>query len=90
MTEQIRKRVGLYKPRPPRHDNSQLEQPATGERRREAEEQLKRIDDVLSEYQAYQTPAVPSIVVGQTQAHQVVRPLSDEELVKNFRQTRGE
>ncbi len=89
MTDQILKRRDVGRRHRPR-DKEQKDQTSTGEGRREAEEQLKKIDDVLAEYRPNQTPVNPSVIVGEEQPHQVVKPLSDEEVVKNFHQIAGE
>jgi hypothetical protein len=54
-----------------------------------AREQLSRLDATLDEY--LQSSAVDdAAIVGQPEAHLLARPLSNEALVRGFRQTRGE
>ncbi len=63
-----------------------------GNTHRDVEQKLNEVDAAFDDYlaAASASAAGPSVVVGQQQPHQVVRPLSDEALVQGFRQTSGE
>lgn len=62
-----------------------------GNTHQDVEQKLNEVDAAFDDYlAAASASAGPSVVVGQQQSHQVVRPLSDEALVQGFRQTSGE
>ena len=80
-----------------RHRQVKDEQPTVqtaGSNASEIGEQLKKLDAAIGEAVANTATPAPaassSAVVGQATPHQVLRPLSEEAFVKNFRQTSGE
>lgn len=65
---------------------------AAGTTHQDVEQKLNAVDAAFDDYLATAGASAtgPGVVVGEQQAHQVVRPLSDEALVQGFRQTSGE
>lgn len=89
MPEQIHARQDQER-RSKRHRVSQSELQDTSEFDSAAREQLSRLDATFDEYLAQTSTADDAAIVGQPEAHLLARPLSNEALVRGFRQARGE
>ena len=64
---------------------------ASDTRYEDAEKKLSDVDAAFDDFLATNQPAAASsVIVGQQQPQRVVKPLSDEALVRGFRQTSGE
>jgi hypothetical protein len=65
--------------------------PASGNtRQEEAGKKLSEVDAAFDDFLAAHQTAAGSVVAGQQQPQQVVKPLSDAEFVQGFRQHGGE
>lgn len=59
-------------------------------RHEDAGKKLSEVDAAFDDFLATNQTAAGSVVAGQQQPQQVVKPLSDAEFVQGFRQTGGE
>jgi hypothetical protein len=88
MAEQARIRPQRSRRKASRHSEPAR---ATGRvQENDLERKLQQIDAAFDSYMAAGGSAAESIVLGEHQAQQVVKPLSDERLVQDFRQLPGE
>jgi hypothetical protein len=91
MTEQKQTRKEISQRRQgQRNKQSGIQQPdEQNDAQREVEKRLQELDTAIDDILTASTSG-PSIVVGHQQSHQIQRPLTNEELVRGFRQARGE
>jgi hypothetical protein len=73
-----------------RRRNHQTEQQHRTEIDHTERERLAQLDAALDEYLTQATAGTDTAVVGLPQAHILAQPLSNETLVRGFRQTIGE